>query len=1342
MQHYDEDAVGLSSSSSPSPLTPRTQFDLRRKAIARLTLTLIMQLTIEQIRAIRAEFDGYEGGVDLCQFVYVMTKHVYSPQLSFKPSPSLFIQSLIELFEAMDLDGDHSLEWEELLSTIVHMGMGATDHLVLSPINAYRQGPEYYGSKGPSDKSVRWHDALGRLLYVETEGLVLRIEEAAMKGDGVEVRVGQSSVLCCEYIHGYGNTDEMKIGGDDRTPAPPPPPPPKPAPASSATKPTSPSPSRSSPSSRSQRASEPSPASRKEQQARRKSDRFAFYKRALLLTAHDKRHSAKTFHASHLHSPPPTLKPLTAPESRTGAYITDAHSDETYYTVKERSPSARLGHDDLLATSTSQYLSLWEGLPGADVVLCDTKKLKCPYSALRWCPATQRLFAGDISGAVHSWRVVNAVGGSHAHQKWTPSTTVRQPTVPKLVKERSFLGHRDVITALVTIPSMSFLLTASLDHDIRMWAVHSGALKNVFRGHRAGVVDLCYSNEYRFLLSASIDHDVAVWSPFAEHVVFKLVGHTAPLVGVQFVSGTPQIVTADVDGWMKVWDARNFTCCQTFLTTPNMTAFTTCGDRHSRIFVVSRQPVIHTYDCEGGPYLKATEDDPVYAALYSTLSLAFLTCNRKDIKLWNALSGRLSRVYRGLSDAPISALCFDRRERKLFVGDKAGKIRVYNALTGAYMKSLSPHADEVSYLEYFGEQRELVSASVDLQVKVHDERPIEEQVVLLDLSLGRDVELLGVAVSQARHMVAVASSDGRVGLWSVENSLKDEVRRAGAEVMSAVAFLDPHPLLVVGDEGGVLTAYFTRPSVIKGEVAFSLVIGRDTDDLVGGVTVLRWDNDDGRQVLWVGNIHGQVLSYALHGLIAQAISDMEAHAKDQYTRRLDGGPSQMSSPKLSPLTLHSPLPTTRPGRRNARRQSLSLAQCPYVSPAILRQVAELQPSACFQAHPNAVSSITVVREPRAVVTTARMHHVKVWSDAGELLGLMDSQEVIGRGRQGGSGEAAGAEGAEGEKREWKFVVDVGMKERGERDATEKVLVELEGAQRREEERRRSEKEAEERESEAERAARKVAKRASVVQNDRWLPLQWQQVVREAGESAPPDHDGEQLLVDFMNASRTKPKQTHDQQEDGDDHGDVVQEELGQRQPGLAASARSRSTSLPVPTVRFGKALGSARGDSECAPGSDGKRTVREAAEPTTSSRALEEEKETLAAPASSRSRSAAEVALPPLNFSATQPLPLPRQAVAASKRSARPQPSQRPAVAEHKEQTVVEGAAQPSADGREPLSKAFAYPAVHQTATSSSSSFSLGLDGHHSTVHLTSAQRSAAKRLQHALDEADSAHTV
>lgn len=155
-----------------------------------------------------------------------------------------------------------------------------------------------------------------------------------------------------------------------------------------------------------------------------------------------------------------------------------------------------------------------------------------------------------------------------------------------------------------------------------------------------------------------------MWSPFAGRRVTTLSGHVAPLLSVEIIENTPQIITADSEGWIKIWDARNFTCVQTIMASPDITSIACCGREHGRIVMASGRD-IKTFDQEGGRYMQTGDNDPVFAVIYNKVSMTFCTAANSEVKVWSALTGKVSRVFRRLSQFEITAMCLDGRQRKL-----------------------------------------------------------------------------------------------------------------------------------------------------------------------------------------------------------------------------------------------------------------------------------------------------------------------------------------------------------------------------------------------------------------------------------------------------------------------------------------------------------------------------------------------------------------------------------------------------------------------------------------------------------------------------------------------------
>jgi len=812
----------------PGAMTHGEIYNRKRRELSSLTLDLIMTLRMNQIVSLRNAFEKHGGTVNVAQFVAIMCAHIESSK-DIKAKPDLLLRSLVELFDSMDLDGDGELEFEELLTTVVHMGLAATEHLLLSPISLYRPGPSYLLSMHNHDRFVGYVPERDALMVVDSAHFAFRLFDPTMSSCFSVHVPGLSSILGFEYVTGV-EVDRIAMGNQ----------------ATSRLTATG----RSSTTREKEREREEKEEERKEEErerlarlrrgnrasgAGRNQELSMWDKLASMplskpmrmengqlvlddlppssnasnkLAAGSQSNTAAKESSSEVVDPDEedewegiatsTSKPRRKPASAlfgeyvakpyygtqssthgftSGGYSGNSSGSNATPTPTHLPSSGKHGsstrtplifiQEDFLITSTSQLLQIWSGFPTGPATLADSKPIRCSYSTIKWCRAVQKLFCGDVEGRIHVWRISIV-------PKESPAAP---PSKPQLIKERELVGHTDIITGLESISSMGFLLSSSLDASVRMFDLQSGTEKNRFIGHRAGVVAVAYSTEYRFLLSAGSDHVVCVWSPFAESQVYTLRGHTAPLISVQFVPGTPQILSGDSSGEIRVWDARNFTCCQVMSLPAKfgsgvLTSLTAANRRTGRIYAVGKCHELMIFEQEGGPFLKRRAESSLISALYSPFTMTLLTANKTHVYVWDGLTGCLSRVYRGLAEAELSAVSLDARQRKLFVADQQGKIRCYNYLTGAYMKSLTPHTEEIIQLLYSGSRRLLISAT-DRTVFVHDERPIEEQILQMTIDSVPGTEFLCVALNEVVGLLACASSSGQIELWNLDQSMRE-----------------------------------------------------------------------------------------------------------------------------------------------------------------------------------------------------------------------------------------------------------------------------------------------------------------------------------------------------------------------------------------------------------------------------------------------------------------------------------------------------------------------------------------------------------------------------------------
>ena len=77
--------------------------------------------------------------------------------------------------------------------------------------------------------------------------------------------------------------------------------------------------------------------------------------------------------------------------------------------------------------------------------------------------------------------------------------------------------------------------------------------------------------------------------------------------------------------------------------------------------------------------------------LYNEVFHTFITAHMNCIKIWDATNGQLIKIFKNLTKNEISSVNFDKRKRKLFIGDVEEELKLINILNGEQMKYFASH---------------------------------------------------------------------------------------------------------------------------------------------------------------------------------------------------------------------------------------------------------------------------------------------------------------------------------------------------------------------------------------------------------------------------------------------------------------------------------------------------------------------------------------------------------------------------------------------------------------------------------------------------------------------------
>ncbi|KAJ3152331.1 POC1 centriolar protein A [Geranomyces michiganensis] len=119
--------------------------------------------------------------------------------------------------------------------------------------------------------------------------------------------------------------------------------------------------------------------------------------------------------------------------------------------------------------------------------------------------------------------------------------------------ERSFRGHKDVVTALAFKPSMTQLASGSIDHSVMVWNFKPQLRAFRFVGHKGPVTCVDFSPSGALLASSSRDKTVRLWTPNVKGDVTVFKAHTSAVRCVQFSHDGGSLLTTSDDKTIKLW---------------------------------------------------------------------------------------------------------------------------------------------------------------------------------------------------------------------------------------------------------------------------------------------------------------------------------------------------------------------------------------------------------------------------------------------------------------------------------------------------------------------------------------------------------------------------------------------------------------------------------------------------------------------------------------------------------------------------------------------------------------------------------------------------------------------
>ena len=198
--------------------------------------------------------------------------------------------------------------------------------------------------------------------------------------------------------------------------------------------------------------------------------------------------------------------------------------------------------------------------------------------------------------------------------------------------------------------------------------------------------------------------------------------------------------------------------------------------------------------------------------------------------------GALSAFALAAANATITAMCFDDRFRRAYIGLSSGAILCLNTHTGAILSRIQPSpsaatraasagskpgvgaSNEISALLYHSSTKQIISGSWDGCICWMDDllNVVSRKSHAKD---GQHKDIIALVAAPEYKIVASASADSSVVLYDERQGPMILKWALPAPPTSAV-FLSPYPMLLVADQTGGISIFDSAPPFAKGALCY------------------------------------------------------------------------------------------------------------------------------------------------------------------------------------------------------------------------------------------------------------------------------------------------------------------------------------------------------------------------------------------------------------------------------------------------------------------------------------------------------------------------------------------
>lgn len=412
-------------------------------------------------------------------------------------------------------------------------------------------------------------------------------------------------------------------------------------------------------------------------------------------------------------------------------------------------------------------------------------------------------------------------------------------------------GHSTPVNSIAFTPDGKTLASVSLDRNIKIWDVGSGAELATLIGHGDALLKVSFNADGSILFSGDRRGEIRMWSrdqngSWKELRSLNLKGLL--LGAIAFSSRGDVAASADALGTIKISDLSTGKELKSWTGHELLTEVALSPDGQ-RVAGVSYDNTIRLFDVRTGAELRTFKlDSWVLRVAFDPGGTMLAVACAAGVKLWNVASG-IEKALAG-NAAAARSVAFSPDGHLLASGDAKGAVRIWSVSSGVEIKTITGHLQSVTAIAFAPDGTALAGGG--------------KSIKLWNLESGAEIKSLRSFSNSAEtskfspdgKLLAVGGYEGFIQLWDLISG-ETRILEGHASAIRSVAFSPDGRILASGSfdktiklwdlASGVALKSLSGHTGAIGSVAFSAdgkILASGSDD----TTIKLWDLASGSEL--------------------------------------------------------------------------------------------------------------------------------------------------------------------------------------------------------------------------------------------------------------------------------------------------------------------------------------------------------------------------------------------------------------------------------------------------------------------------------------------------------------